>query len=116
VWPQPSTPLLFRCTDSSPSEFYTLSLHDALPISAGADMARLGQYDCACGRGERRRGRLGSSAGLVDDPHGLARAPVLGRGGRARSEEHTSELQSRENLVCRLLLEEKKLQENQRVV
>src|SRR5690606_41650491 len=52
--------------------------------------------------------------GLVADRHDeLGHAPVLGAGDRAgdlalRSEEHTSELQSRENLVCRLLLEKKK--------
>src|SRR5690606_40544500 len=74
---------------------------------------------CACLRGSRRPPSGGSGlAGHVskegahavrqDHPraHGLRRR--LGGGARPRSEEHTSELQSRENLVCRLLLEKKK--------
>src|SRR2546422_3417812 len=70
----------FFFNDTATTEIYTLSLHDALPISQGRGIHRL------CRR-ERRR-----SAGDA--------AP--------RSEEHTSELQSRLHLVCRLLLEKKK--------
>src|SRR6266511_2898784 len=66
--------------DTATTEIYTLSLHDALPIST-------------------RSGRSGSSG-----PHGAEARAVL----PSRSEEHTSELQSRENIVCRLLLEKKK--------
>src|SRR6478672_13807188 len=78
--------------DTATTEIYTLSLHDALPISRR-------------GHGQRRR---------------LARAcadrrrtpsPRFGRCRRRRSEEHTSELQSRSDLVCRLLLEKKKKKE-----
>src|SRR2546430_8429850 len=48
-------------------------------------------------------------ASLARDPAGIAYAPVLpGHDGTKRSEEHTSELQSQSNLVCRLLLEKKK--------
>src|SRR5690606_41606374 len=76
---------------------YPLSLHDALPIS-------LGDARPAARRVRARGGR-----------HGLHRCALAGgrRGPRAaaRSEEHTSELQSRENLVCRLLLEKKKNRE-----
>src|SRR6266581_9233272 len=68
------------------TEIYTLSLHDALPISP-----RLGA------RNARRRLR----------PVRRAR-PLPGARRRPRSEEHTSELQSPVHLVCRLLLEKKK--------
>src|SRR2546430_12881421 len=77
--------MFFFFNDTATTEIYTLSLHDALPIYA-RDFGGL----------HPRRGR---SAGL----HG----PVFGRGTRLRSEEHTSELQSQSNLVCRLLLEKK---------
>src|SRR5690606_42154308 len=53
-------------------------------------------------RGVRPRGRIHSIQGLVRRPRSCRRGKG---GGRPRSEEHTSELQSRENLVCRLLLE-----------
>src|SRR3712207_3157585 len=76
----------FFFNDTATTEIYTLSLHDALPISQGAAATlRLPQ---AAARRERGGG------------HG-------GAGHRTRSEEHTSELQSRQYLVCRLLLEKK---------
>src|SRR5688572_32732045 len=81
--------LLFFFNDTATTEIYTLSLHDALPISR-ADL----------GPGRRRPGRSG-------DPVG-ARPRRAVAGGVVRSEEHTSELQSQSNLVCRLLLEKKK--------
>src|SRR4029077_21295562 len=68
-------------SDTATTEIYTLSLHDALPICAG---------------------------GGCRDPSGSRRGEPAGglRGRRSRrSEEHTSELQSHLNLVCRLLLE-----------
>src|SRR6478736_927209 len=68
----------FFFNDTATTEIYTLSLHDALPIS-------------------RRPSRPPSS------PCGST-----GRPATSRSEEHTSELQSQSNLVCRLLLEKKK--------
>src|SRR5262249_61952534 len=80
----------FFFNDPAPTEIYTLSLHDALPI---------------CRR--ERRQRAGAGAGLRGDA--ARRRPRAARGRRrARSEEHTSELQSLTNLVCRLLLEKKK--------
>src|SRR5690606_41224383 len=97
---------------SASTEIYTLSLHDALPIS----VARRHSAECATDR--RRPGaRPRKGAGLRDPSAtharcretagaGAGRLPAAGR--HARSEEHTSELQSRENLVCRLLLEKKK--------
>src|SRR5256885_5532645 len=80
----------FFFNDTATTEIYTLSLHDALPIcrpsmpvpSAGRTRSRCRETDAA-----RRR-------------------------PRCRSEEHTSELQSPCNLVCRLLLEKKKLSTN----
>src|SRR3712207_8616610 len=84
--------LFFFFNDTATTEIYTLSLHDALPICSGR------------GRGPRDQARL--RAGALEGPFacggGAARARDL------RSEEHTSELQSRQYLVCRLLLEKKK--------
>src|SRR2546426_11896990 len=75
----------FFFNDTATTEIYTLSLHDALPISMA--MSR-----------QARAGRsIAGAAGLR-----CPMAPAL------RSEEHTSELQSPCNLVCRLLLEKKK--------
>src|SRR5687768_18083055 len=89
----------FFFNDTATTEIYTLSLHDALPISAlHARAARDGRADRPHRRHARCR-RRGRAAGDVD---------VRGRGRPARSEEHTSELQSRLHLVCRLLLEKKK--------
>src|SRR5437660_2663418 len=78
---------IFFFNDTATTEIYTLSLHDALPIS-------------------KLRGLVGQLANL--------RRESASRNGDAagadaeRSEEHTSELQSRGHLVCRLLLEKKK--------
>src|SRR5262249_60547824 len=74
-------PLLFFFNDTATTEIYTLSLHDALPICTPARSRRI-----RCGRSTRPP----------------ATPPPW------RSEEHTSELQSLTNLVCRLLLEKKK--------
>src|SRR5947209_9999023 len=85
--------LLFN--DTPPAEIYTLSLHDALPILLGLGPRRGEPLAVAARRrppAPRRRGR--------------ARRVLAGE--RLRSEEHTSELQSRQYLVCRLLLEKKK--------
>src|SRR5690606_40569525 len=82
--------------DTAPTELYPLSLHDALPISsAWRQRTGTGSPD---GLGQPGVGRL--------DP--LGELVVAQRLPQLRSEEHTSELQSRENLVCRLLLEKKK--------
>src|SRR5690606_40264806 len=84
------------------TETYTLSLHDALPISRGCRSVEA-----------RRRFAFGKNptCHCMHLPIRLA-APHT-RHPEKRSEEHTSELQSRENLVCRLLLE-KKTNENKR--
>src|SRR5690606_41759905 len=83
--------------DSATTAICTLSLHAALPIYRPCAVHRLGRLS-------RRQavGPVARTAGASADP-GRAQGPVA-----RRSEEHTSELQSRENLVCRLLLEKKK--------
>src|SRR2546425_3756819 len=88
---------LFFFNDTATTEIYTLSLHDALPISSTPD-PRPARRSAARGR-RPRPGRARDSR--ASRP--LPRAPS----GR-RSEEHTSELQSLAYLVCRLLLEKKK--------
>src|SRR3712207_7351598 len=84
---------VFFFNDTATTEIYTLSLHDALPIfpAQGRRRAR-----------PRPGAARGGRAGLVD------RQAVPDRRDVLRSEEHTSELQSRQYLVCRLLLEKKK--------
>src|SRR5206468_12280228 len=84
----------FFFNDPATTEIYTLSLHDALPISR-----RYGARCTTAGARDRSRpARGGWRGGSAVSP-----APPV-----ARSEEHTSELQSRSDLVCRLLLEKKK--------
>src|SRR2546422_4208346 len=90
--------MFFFFNDTATTEIYTLSLHDALPISGGGWRAQeAGGRDQ--GRGAAHHGRRDRR--VLPDCH---------RGGQLepRSEEHTSELQSRLHLVCRLLLEKKK--------
>src|SRR5437867_11622910 len=77
IIPRVTMPFFFH--DTATTEIYTLSLHDALPISRASR--------CATGR--------------------TAPCRAAGAAGRSRSEEHTSELQSPYDLVCRLLLEKK---------
>src|SRR5690348_18120135 len=92
--------LFFFFNDTATTEIYTLSLHDALPISCP-------------GRRPRRSGRARArpSPGPAR-PDGSARRRCAPPAGATpcgpRSEEHTSELQSPVHLVCRLLLEKKK--------
>src|SRR3712207_6865415 len=88
----------FFFNDTATTEIYTLSLHDALPI------CRRGRAAGRPARGPDRRRR----ARRLRQGAAPARRPAAP--GAARSEEHTSELQSRQYLVCRLLLEKKKTQ------
>src|SRR5438105_11594264 len=90
--------LLFLSRLPPPPAIYTLSLHDALPICASPRRVP------APGRSARRRPRAAAPA----QPHTGARRRECGPSAGRRSEEHTSELQSRVDLVCRLLLEKKK--------
>src|SRR5690349_22849804 len=84
---------VFFFNDPAPTEIYTLSLHDALPI-----------YDSPA---HRRHCRGGARLHAARRPGSSSRHPAC-RARADRSEEHTSELQSRRDLVCRLLLEKKK--------
>src|SRR5256885_8182574 len=88
---RPPVLIFFFFNDTATTEIYTLSLHDALPISANLAMqgtlAKVGTHN----RGVTL---------IANELLGLC---------HLRSEEHTSELQSPCNLVCRLLLEKKKL-------
>src|SRR5207253_7641924 len=106
----------FYLTTTPTSQLYTLSLHDALPISheqPGDDDRRPVRRDAMLLdklHHDDVRPRL---AGLgVAGPLAAHRHRLLVRGDLdlERSEEHTSELQSRGHLVCRLLLEKKKTQ------
>src|SRR2546426_9381886 len=96
--------LIFFFNDTATTEIYTLSLHDALPIYRSA--ALQSRRGVAHERGERqdvsRRSRELRRVARVARRE-LRRAPSR----TLRSEEHTSELQSPCNLVCRLLLEKK---------
>src|SRR5690606_41429800 len=84
---------------TAPPERYPLSLHDALPISSPPACRGAGSSSWRALLQEQRDRRPGADVDAV----------AVGHGDRpVRSEEHTSELQSRENLVCRLLLEKKK--------
>src|SRR3712207_8618603 len=87
--------LFFFFNDTATTEIYTLSLHDALPICSG--------------KPAHNSGDTGNSAPdrTVRQPSGCIPRPDR---RTTRSEEHTSELQSRQYLVCRLLLEKKKKQ------
>src|SRR5947207_15444459 len=83
--------LLSYSKDTTTTEIYTLSLHDALPISW-----------------EPRRFQCVAPATPCQRRPGCRRQDVEALGRLSRSEEHTSELQSHSDLVCRLLLEKKK--------
>src|SRR5207302_6310831 len=103
----------FFCNDTPATAIYTLSLHDALPISpyekgGGVEDPRLvkvGDTYYLTYTGYNNIDGMGSDH--KDAQLCLATSSDLIHWKR-RSEEHTSELQSRENLVCRLLLEKKK--------
>src|SRR5687768_18233053 len=96
----------FSYNDTATTAIYTLSLHDALPISRRACAISTSSNKRPSKRGGARGCGASSSC-----PVATRRAPPIWRMcscAPARSEEHTSELQSRLHLVCRLLLEKKK--------
>src|SRR3712207_7204929 len=95
---------VFFFNDTATTEIYTLSLHDALPISHPPDARPLARRRARRPRKAHRGAGRGPPAALGHH----ARPRTGGRRARRRSEEHTSELQSRQYLVCRLLLEKKK--------
>src|SRR5205085_11293356 len=88
----------FFFNDTPPTEIYTLSLHDALPIFSTHSSMSFGHT-------------ITLSALFFSSvtPEDNSTYNPGRQAGRVRSEEHTSELQSQSNLVCRLLLEKKKL-------
>src|SRR3712207_8045141 len=85
----------FFFNDTATTEIYTLSLHDALPILIPVNRAESIETTNAV---------MGTHAGTC-----VTGANTTKLGSGTRSEEHTSELQSRQYLVCRLLLEKKKI-------
>src|SRR5438477_5171162 len=90
--------LFFFFSDTATTEIYTLSLHDALPISTALEPGDV-------------------LVAPITDPSWTplfvpAAGVIVDVGAPLRSEEHTSELQSHVNLVCRLLLEKKKINNN----
>src|SRR5699024_12728408 len=89
--------ILFFFTDTATTEIYTLSLHDALPICLGA-------------RELISRPNFHSVTQFTNDMVAIQLSII----NTIRSEEHTSELQSRFDLVCRLLLEKKKKEKKDR--
>ena len=82
----------FFFNDTATTEIYTLSLHDALPICFVSNVKAGGTTDVK--KPQKKRSKKSSQAISC---------------ARNRSEEHTSELQSRQYLVCRLLLEKKNI-------
>src|SRR2546429_9659296 len=96
MYPHCISPFFFF-NDTATTEIYTLSLHDALPISS----------NCWTECDPRVRQEKGSFRGVSLSLVRLASLRSASRSFR-RSEDHTSELQSRLHLVCRLLLEKKK--------
>src|SRR5207248_9012830 len=103
-------PRSFASTTSAPTVLSSLSLHDALPIFRGPLVAQVvalpNRDECLSGHAAQHR-----APGPADGPRTRARAdrrkPQHPPRDDLRSEEHTSELQSPYDLVCRLLLEKK---------
>src|SRR3712207_7283920 len=101
--------------DPATTEIYTLSLPDALPSSRSGGSVLVGASGGVQGEAgvDRLVGPGGADPGVrgvVDDPPGA----LVPGAGHDRSEEHTSEPQSRPYFVCRLLLEKKKKQDEYR--
>src|SRR5437868_13639444 len=94
--------ITFLVISPAPPEFYTLSLHDALPIYPSSLMIGL-LAEVEDDEGTPDQTELSEIRWITRDE-----AKKLLKGDLERSEEHTSELQSRFDIVCRLLLEKKK--------
>src|SRR5690606_42025904 len=105
------TILTYTCylslSDPPLTDIYTLSLHDALPICPRSTPAAAGRDGGMFMRSIQKLAVAGGVALAVGLAMAMNGAPRISQ-DQPRSEEHTSELQSRENLVCRLLLEKKK--------
>src|SRR5206468_11822423 len=100
---------LFFFNDTPTTEIYTLSLHDALPICRDRiDTIASGRAGRPCPLNQFCAELGDRIVAAVDQGSGPVHPFALPLFLPARSEEHTSELQSRSDLVCRLLLEKKK--------
>src|SRR3712207_7417506 len=96
----------FFFNDTATTEIYTLSLHDALPIFPPVQ-------DHYPSGGQSNAAQYGIfTAGIPAESSGMMHEKCPRCDMERRSEEHTSELQSRQYLVCRLLLEKKKIPQN----
>src|SRR3712207_8946391 len=96
---------MFFFKDTATTEIYALSLHDALPISTSTARSSRPRSSGRC----TSRGTPGGSGCPTgaDQPEKCRGARHPGALSGGRSEEHTSELQSRQYLVCRLLIDKK---------
>src|SRR5260370_3349138 len=103
-------PSVFFFNDTATTEIYTLSLHDALPISLAAklvpdktlaDLRQMIEHDIE--HGKQHDVERAKETQILKYLHERIQFDIM------RSEEHTSELQSHLNLVCRLLLEKKNI-------
>src|SRR5689334_24298492 len=94
-------PRFFFSNGPATAEIYALSLHDALPILSQCAVATQAAAPTVCTA-------LRAAQGQLDAAIDAAKVQLLQATSPARSEEHTSELQSQFHLVCRLLLEKKK--------
>src|SRR3712207_7789838 len=99
--------LFFFFNDTATTEIYTLSLHDALPIFSALSPGDPGRRRVRTSELQRRRPEPAQASASIP----LRRCASVR--DSSRSEEHTSELQSRQYLVCRLLLEKKKIEISQ---
>src|SRR3712207_9107352 len=97
--------VFFFFNDTATTEIYTLSLHDALPISS---VPTVRPRSAVASRTPNATTSLKQTMPSISGWSVRSRMAASRAGGRSRSEEHTSELQSRQYLVCRLLLEKKK--------
>src|SRR3712207_7506297 len=96
---------IFFFNDTATTEIYTLSLHDALPIWSPASTCCARRRRCAPASGSSGSTRRWTKFLAVGKTWSCSAGCTI---SAPRSEEHTSELQSRQYLVCRLLLEKKK--------
>src|SRR5438477_8761564 len=102
--------------EASTTDICTLSLHDALPIletlrpqiAAKGVRVEIGPLPRVWGQGRKLGHVVSNLLGNAVKYVAAEQGEIAVSGGAARSEEHTSELQSHVNLVCRLLLEKKK--------
>src|SRR5260221_9795696 len=108
---QPPSPFFFF-NDTATTEIYTLSLHDALPIFTGTDNVGNATTLTTTVKVDTTAPSAPSAAGFrfasLSNAYFPGSGSIVKRSRSLRSEEHTSQLQSHSDLVCRLLLEKKK--------